>query len=305
MARSGLRFGGLHRLLTALSAVAALTVASRLAPLGRGYALPHQALRWVDLGTLLVWPPVNVAVSYGLLRWTQRGARTPRSVGLLFLGGTYLLAAGYGNHAVTNYLHACLRDAVPGPDTADEGDATPTPVERTGGRGTVLERVREIVVFHDERLSHLLFFTGSACVDLALVLAQAAHPRRGAYTAGDFSLVWANAAVIAAGICLNSALTGARTLTPATAVVAAAGLGAWLRGWLRGQTVPVATYLGLAYGMATAGMAGMALAAALRAGRRPGPARPAENGGTGSAEPPAEPPGAPRGTVAAGRAVRT
>ena len=231
-----------------------------------------------------------------------RSARTPRSVGLLFLGGTYLLAAGYGNHAVTNYLHACLRDAVPGPDTADEGDATPTPVERTGGRGTVLERVREIVVFHDERLSHLLFFTGSACVDLALVLAQAAHPRRGAYTAGDFSLVCANAAVIAAGICLNSALTGARTLTPATALVAAAGLGAWLRGWLRGQTVPVATYLGLAYGMATAGMAGMALASALRAG--PG-RRPAENGGAGSAEPPAEPPGAPRGTVAAGRAVRT
>ena len=280
MSRTGVQFGGFHRLLAAQSAVAVLTVASRLAPLGRRYALPHQALRWVDLGTMLVWPPASVAVSYELLRWTQRGARTPRPVALLFLAGTYLLAAGYGNHAVTNYLHGRLRDAAPEPNATKDGGTAPPRAGEADGPGTVLERVREIVAFHDERFSHPIFFAGSACIDVALVLAQAAHPRHGGYATWDRTLLCANAMVIAAGIWLNAAFTGAQTSMPAMTLVAAAGLGTWARAARRGETVPVATYVGLAY---AAGTAGMALAAALRAaGRRPGAVDEDEDGGAAS-----------------------
>src|SRR5437870_8450573 len=95
----------LHWLLAGQSLVVVLLSVNRLASLTLAYALPHEGLRWVDLTNMLVWPVISTALSYATLRWIERGRATRWWHGMLFVLSVYLLAAGYGDHEVTNYLH--------------------------------------------------------------------------------------------------------------------------------------------------------------------------------------------------------
>lgn len=92
----------------------------------------------------------------------------------------YLFALSYGMHEPADFLHARFCGA---------GDA--------GG-------LCEAVAYHDDELSHGLFFVGLAGIDAVLLLAQAATTSFGASLRGrDLALVLANASVVAAAIVAN------------------------------------------------------------------------------------------------------
>jgi hypothetical protein len=213
-------------LLAGQSLIVVLLSINRLSSLTLGYALPHEGLRWVDLTNMLVWPFVSAALSYGTLRWIERG-RTPRWWhGLLLLLSVYLLAAGYGNHEVTNYLHVRFCGAVP----------------------TAPDRLCEIVVYNDDDFSHLVFFAGFVGVNVALMLAQAAHPRGGSLPGRDKLGLALNALFLGLAVVANLAFEKTGLDLPVVLLVALAA--AWFvwRARRRGESVPVVLYLLMAYG---------------------------------------------------------
>jgi hypothetical protein len=226
--------GTLHALLAGQSLLVVLLSINRLSTLTLGYALPNEGLRWVDLTNMLVWPFLSVALSYGTLRWIERGRSSAGWHGLLLLLSVYLLAAGYGNHEVTNYLNQrfCAAGAAAAP-----------------------ERLCAIVRYNDDDFSHLVFFAGFIGVNLALMLAQAAHPRPGALPGRDLALLAANAACVALAVFANLAFEDTGLDLPVVVLVAL--LAAWLlwRARQRGQSVPLVVYSLVAYGPSAAAVA--------------------------------------------------
>ena len=224
----------LHWLLAGQSLLVILLSVNRLSSLTQGYALPHEGLRWVDLNNMLVWPLASTALSYGVLRWIERGRASAWWHGLLLLVSVYLLAAGYGNHEVTNYLHQRFC-----PDAGPTLDAT----------------LCEIVIYNDDDFSHLVFFAGFIGVNLALLLAQAAHPREGAIGAKDWMLLSANALFVAVAVFANLAFEATGLDLPVVILVAL--LAAWLlwRAYRAGRSVPVVAYTLLAYAPSAAAVA--------------------------------------------------
>ena len=215
----------LHWLLAGQSLVVILLSVNRLSPLTQGYALPNEGLRWVDLTNMLVWPPISAALSYGTLRWIERGRTSRWWHGMFFVLSVYLLAAGYGNHEVTNYLNLrfCIGAAAP-----------PDPLCR-------------IVAYNDDDFSHLVFFAGFVGVNLALMLAQAAHPLAGRLTGRDRALLAVNAAFVALAVFANLAFEETGLDLPIVVLVAL--LAGWLlwRAKRRGETVPIVLYSLMAY----------------------------------------------------------
>jgi len=100
----------IHTLLGVQSLVAILVSINRLGTWTLGYVLPNEFLRWVDFNNMLVLPLISVVASY-LLKKTieydspQRESGPHIAWNLVFIVGLYLLAASYGDHEVTNYLH--------------------------------------------------------------------------------------------------------------------------------------------------------------------------------------------------------
>jgi hypothetical protein len=84
--------------------------AARLSDMTVGYVAPNQFLRWVDLNNMLALPLMSLIAFYLLKRRLEAASpghgRAHLALGLLFVIGIYLLAAGYGDHEVTNYLHS-------------------------------------------------------------------------------------------------------------------------------------------------------------------------------------------------------
>jgi hypothetical protein len=223
----------LHWLLAGQSLIVVLLSLNRLTSLTQGYALPHEGLRWVDLTNMLVWPFLSVALSYGTLRWIERGRRAVWWHGLLFALSVYLLAAGYGNHEVTNYLH----------------------VRFCGAAATAPDRLCEVVAYNDDDFSHLVFFAGFVGVNLALVIAQAAHPRAGALPSRDRALLTANAAFVALAVFANLAFEDTGLDLPVVVLVALLAAGLLWRARRRGESVPLVAYSLMAYGSSAVAVA--------------------------------------------------
>jgi hypothetical protein len=105
---------------------------------------------WVDL-TICWCCLVSVVASY-LLKKTieydapQRESKAHIAWNLVFIVGLYLLAASYGDHEVTNYLHQrfCATDT-----TSD---------------------LCRIILFNDDEFSHWVFFTGFVMVNAGYYL---------------------------------------------------------------------------------------------------------------------------------------
>src|SRR5262249_36735486 len=136
-----------------------------------------------------VLPVASLIASVLLKRWLEarvpagegwRSARALLTLDLVFMGGVYLLAASYGAHEVTNYLHVRFCD----------GDTS---------------RLCEVIAFNDDSFSHWLFFSGFVVINVVLLALQALA--RGVRTASraDLALVLLNALFIAAGIFANLA----------------------------------------------------------------------------------------------------
>jgi hypothetical protein len=174
----------IHALLGIQSLVALLVSVNRLGTWTLGYVLPNEFLRWVDFNNMLVLPLISVVASY-LLKKTieydspQRESRPHIAWNLVFIIGLYLLAASYGDHEVTNYLHQrfCATDT-----TSD---------------------LCRIVIFNDDEFSHWVFFTGFVMVNAAILFLQSLFPHRGQITGADYAFLALNALFLGAGVFAN------------------------------------------------------------------------------------------------------
>ncbi|HEU4744503.1 MAG TPA: hypothetical protein VFS61_04665, partial [Anaerolineales bacterium] len=127
---------------------------------------------------------ISVVASY-LLKKTieydspQRESRSHIAWNLVFIVGLYLLAASYGDHEVTNYLHQrfCATDAA--------------------------SDLCRIVIFNDDEFSHWVFFTGFVMVNAAILFVQNLFPHQGQITGTDYALLALNALFLGAGVFAN------------------------------------------------------------------------------------------------------
>jgi hypothetical protein len=174
----------IHTLLGMQSLVAILVSMNRLGTWTIGYVLPNEFLRWVDFNNMLVLPLISVVASYPLKKALeydspQRESRPHIAWNLVFIVGLYLLAASYGDHEVTNYLHQrfCATDT-----TSD---------------------LCRIIIFNDDEFSHWIFFTGFVMGNVAILFIQNLFPHRGKITNADLALLGLNALFLGAGVLAN------------------------------------------------------------------------------------------------------
>ena len=174
----------IHTLLAVQSVVAILVSINRLGTWTLGYVLPNQFLRWVDFNNMLVLPLISLVAFYLLKKTIEydlpaREGRTHMALNLVFIVGIYLLAASYGDHEVTNYLHVrfCLND-------------------------TTSDWCR-IVVFNDDEFSHWVFFTGFVMMNATLLFLQNLFPHRGTLSKTDIAVLIVNSVFLGAGILAN------------------------------------------------------------------------------------------------------
>jgi hypothetical protein len=213
-----------HLLLTAQSIVVVLVSVNRLSSLGQGYVLPNEFLRWLDLNNLLL--ALASLLAFYLLRrhlTTAPAISTARwgstALGLAFIAGAYLLAAGYGDHETTNYLHGRF---CPPEDSS---------------------QLCAIIGYHDDGFSHLLFFAGFTTINLVIMLTQVRHPARQPLSGRDIAALVGNALFIAAGIVANLAFEpiGYDLYVVAIVALVAGGL------LLRHRRQPILLYYTVAY----------------------------------------------------------
>jgi len=172
----------LHALLGVQSLVVILVSVNRLGSWSDGYVAGNEFLRWVDLNNMIL-ALVSLVAFYVLREHLASIDDRPvanRALGVAFIIGGYLLAASYGTHEVTNYLHVRFC-------------ATPA------------DRLCEIIAYHDDGFSHLMFFAGFTVINLVIMLTQVAFPSRTAPTVADTALIALNALFIGAGIVANLA----------------------------------------------------------------------------------------------------
>jgi hypothetical protein len=228
----------IHSLLSLQSLVAILVSLNRVGTWTLGYVLPNEFLRWVDFNIMLVLPLISVVASY-LLKKTleyespQRDGRPHIAWNLVFIIGLYLLAASYGDHEVTNYLHQrfCESDS-----TSD---------------------LCRIVIFNDDEFSHWIFFLGFVMVNIAILFIQNLFPHRTNVTGRDTTLLALNALFLGAGVFAN---LGFEEIGLDLYVVALLALISAYLLWKRGRQ-PMFVYYTIAYWL---GLIGSLVAQALR-----------------------------------------
>ena len=214
----------IHTLLAVQSVVAILVSINRLSPWTLGHVLPNEFLRWVDFNNMLVLPLISLAAFYLLKKTIEydspsRESRAHLAINLTFIVGIYLLAASYGDHEVTNYLHVrfCLDD--PSSDLC------------------------RIVIFNDDEFSHWIFFTGFVLMNAALLFLQNLFPHREKIESRDIALLLVNSLFLGAGVLAN---LGFEEIGLDLYIVAAlAVLSAYLL-WKRGRQ-PLFIYYSSAY----------------------------------------------------------
>jgi hypothetical protein len=213
-----------HALLAAQSLVVVLLSVNRLSSLTLGYVLPNQFLRWVDLNNMLLLPLASLLALYALKQHLEydspaRWGLAHRLLGFAFVVGVYLLGAGYGDHEVTNYLHARF---------CAEGDASD---------------LCRVIVFNDDEFSHWVFFAGFVLMSAAVMLLQLVFPHAGRVGGRDIALLALNGLFIAAGVFANLAFEAIGLDLYVVALVAALALVLLLR---RGPQ-PLLVYYATAY----------------------------------------------------------
>ena len=227
-----------HTLLGIQSLVAILVSMNRLGTWTLGYVLPNEFLRWVDFNNMLVLPLISVVASY-LLKKTleydspQRESKSHIVWNLIFIIGLYLLAASYGNHEMTNYLH-----------------------QRFCATDTASDLCR-IIIFNDDEFSHWIFFTGFVMGNAAILFIQNLFPHRGQVSNRDLAWLALNALFLGAGIFAN---LGFEEIGLDLYVVALLALVSASLLWRRGRQ-PMFIYYTLAYWL---GLTGSLIAQFLR-----------------------------------------
>jgi hypothetical protein len=218
------RIEPLHWLLAFQSFVIILASINRLTTLTLGYAAANEYLRWVDLTNMLVFPLASMVGFYLLKKQMEyhNPALNPRVhllLNVIFLVGVYLLAASYGDHEVTNYLHQRFC-------TPDDSSA-----------------LCRIIIYNDDEFSHFVFFAGFVLVNAVMLLYQLAFPWQAKLTRRDKILLVVNALFIGAGIFANLAFEEIGLDLYVVAILAVLSLGLL---WRRGAQ-PLIIYYSTAY----------------------------------------------------------
>lgn len=174
----------IHFLLTVQTVIIVLGSLNRLGSWTMGFVAPNEFLRWVELHNMLTLPLISVSAFYLLKKQVEKGVsnvsnRVSLLLNLLFIVGIYLLAAGYGNHEITNYLHSRFC-----PDGA-------------------VDDLCRIIIFNDDEFSHWLFFGGFILLNGVLMVLQVVHPWRGPTRGRDSVMLIFNALFVALGIFAN------------------------------------------------------------------------------------------------------
>lgn len=219
MEKANYSINRVHVLLGVQSIIIILLSINRLSSLTEGYVLPNEFLRWVDFNNMLVLPLVSVIASYLLKKHIERAGRWLLIWNVVFLVGVYLLAASYGDHEVTNYLHLrfCADDT-----TSD---------------------LCRIIIFNDDDFSHWVFFTGFVLINAALLFIQVISPYGAVLPRRDVILLVVNGLFIAAGIFANLGFEAIGLDLYVVALLAALAIGLW---WRRGAQ-PLIVYYTTAY----------------------------------------------------------
>jgi hypothetical protein len=226
---------GIHLLLGVQSLVVILLSVNRLSTLTTGYVAANEFLRWVDFNNMLVLPLISTAAFFFLIKKLETTASPSTDaapglrpavlwLNLAFILGIYLLAASYGDHEVTNYLH--VRFCSP-----DDGSA-----------------LCRIVIFNDDEFSHWVFFAGFVVVNVAVMLYQLVFPHAGKLGRGDLALLILNGTFIGAGIFANLAFETIGLDLYIVAFLAVFSIGLL---WRRGSQ-PLFVYYTVAYGLGLA-----------------------------------------------------
>jgi hypothetical protein len=216
----------IHLLLLVQTVDVILVSINRLSSLTIGYVAANEFLRWVDLLNMLVLPLISMVAFYLLKKQVEydspaREGRRHLALNLTFIIGVYLLAASYGTHEVTNYLHLrfCLDDET-------------SPLCR-------------IIIFNDDEFSHWVFFTGFVMVNAALMFLQILFPYRGQVTQWDWIFLVINGLFIALGIFANLAFEEIGLDLYVVAILAVLSLALF---WRRGPQ-PLVIYYTTAYSL--------------------------------------------------------
>ncbi len=174
----------IHTLLAVQSLVAILVSINRLGTWTLGYVLPNQFLRWVDFNNMLILPLISLVAFYLLKKTIEYDSPAREGAGhlalnLIFIVGVYLLAASYGDHEVTNYLHIrfCSNDS-----TSD---------------------LCRIIIFNDDEFGHWVFFTGFVMMNAALLFLQNLFPHKEMLSKTDVGLLLLNSLFLGAGVLAN------------------------------------------------------------------------------------------------------
>lgn len=178
--------GQVHTLLTVQTVVIILLSINRLSNKTTGFVASNEFLRWVDFNNMLILPLISVSAFYLLKKdleydSTAREGMLHRGLGLTFLVGVYLLAASYGNHEITNYLHTRF---------CPDGDTS---------------TLCQIIIFNDDAFSHWVFFIGFVLLNATMLLLQLLFPHQRPLERRDIVLLVTNGLFIAAGIFANLA----------------------------------------------------------------------------------------------------
>lgn len=176
----------IHILLGVQTLVVILVSINRLSSLTKGYVAPNEFLRWVDFLNMLVLPLVSSVAFYLLKRRLAYASpaldgRAHTWLNVTFIVGLYLLAASYGAHEVTNYLHVRF---------CNDGQT---------------DALCRIIIYNDDEFSHYVFFAGFVLMNAAILFMQALFPHQGKLGAGDIALLVLNGLFIGLGIFANLA----------------------------------------------------------------------------------------------------
>jgi len=216
----------IHALLAVQTLAIVLGSINRLGSWTLGFVSSNEFLRWVDFNNMLIIPLISLVSFYLVKKQLELNgdaatlnSRRHLTLNLIFIVGLYLLGASYGDHEVTNYLHArfCADDT-----TSD---------------------LCRIVVFNDDEFSHWVFFTGFVMVNAALMFFQVLFPHRAKLSIMDIALLAINALFIGAGIFANLAFEVIGLDLVVVALLTAVAL--WLL-W-RNRSQPLIVYYSIAY----------------------------------------------------------
>lgn len=213
----------LHALLGVQSLVVVLVSINRLSSFTTGYVAANGFLRWVDLNNMIL-ALVSLVAFYLLKKYLEDEEPTHRDrgsriLGVTFVVASYLLAASYGSHEVTNYLHVRF---CPDAETS---------------------QLCAVIRYNDDDFSHLLFFAGFTIINVVIMLTQVRYPYEGRLTPLDNVLIVVNALFVGAGICANLAFEEIGLDLYVVAAIAALAIALLLRH--RGQ--PILRYYTVAY----------------------------------------------------------